>query len=118
MIIKKKIRKFKPSKDSAIVLKDCGKIILNDNEQVTFSERNKKNRDYDVTKKDWGYYATPSINSRLKKNNFSSHIVVNKSTNLFFIMLVQKNKMNLFLRYLKKEKLKIIPWPKKLKKNG
>jgi len=46
MIIKKKIRKFKPSKNSAIVLKDCGKIILNDNEQVTFSERNKKNRDY------------------------------------------------------------------------
>lgn len=67
MIIKKKIRKFKPSKNSAIVLKDCGKIILNDNEQVTFSERNKKNSDYDVTKKEWGYYATPSINSRLKK---------------------------------------------------
>ena len=54
MIIKKKIRKFKPSKYSAIVLKDCGKIILNNNEQVTFSEKYKKNRDYDVTKKRLG----------------------------------------------------------------
>ena len=67
MLIKKKLRKFKPSKYSDIVLKDCGKIILNDNEQVTFSDKYNKKNDYDVTKKDWGYYATPSINGRLKK---------------------------------------------------
>ena len=67
MIVKKKLRKFKPSKYSDVVLKDCGKIILNNNEQVTFSDKYKQNNDYDVTKKDWGYYATPSINSRLKK---------------------------------------------------
>ena len=28
MIFKKKLRKFKPSKYSEIILKDCGKIIL------------------------------------------------------------------------------------------
>ena len=109
MIFKKKLRKFKPSKYSEIVLKDCGKIILNDNEQVTFSDKYKKNNDYDVTKKDWGYYATPSINSRLKKN-----IVINKTTKFFYIMLVYKNKKHIFLRYLKKENLKIISWPKNL----
>ena len=114
MIIKKKIRKFKPSKYSDIVINDCGKIILNNNEQVTFSDKYKKNKNYDVTKKDWGYYATPSINNRLKKNNFISYIVLNKSTNLFFIMIVHKNKKNLFLKYLKKENLKIVTWPKNL----
>ena len=114
MIVKKKLRKFKPSKYSDVVLKDCGKIILNNNEQVTFSDKYKQNNDYDVTKKDWGYYATPSINSRLKKNNFISYIVLNKSTNLFFIMIVHKNKKNLFLKYLKKENLKIVTWPKNL----
>ena len=31
-------------------------------------------------------------------------------------MLVHKNKMKLFLKYLKEEKLKIIPWPKNLRK--
>ena len=114
MIVKKKLRKFKPSKYSDIVLKDCGKIILNDNEQVTFSDKYNKKNDYDVTKKNWGYYATPSINGRLKKNNFISYIVLNKSTNLFFIMIVHKNKKNLFLKYLKKENLKIVTWPKNL----
>jgi hypothetical protein len=114
MIFKKKSRKFKPSKYSGVVLKDCGKIILNDNEQVTFSDKYKKNNDYDVTKKDWGYYATPSINSRLKKNNYLSYIVVNKSTKFFYIMLVHKKKRNIFLKYLKKENLKIISWPKNL----
>ena len=111
MIIKKKIRKFKPSKFSKIVLKDCGKIFLNNNEQVTFSNNSKKKSNYDVTKKDWGYYATPSINNRLKKNNFVSYIVRNNS-NFFYIMLVYKDKKKLFLKYLKKEELRIIPWPK------
>ena len=96
MIVKKKLRKFKPSKYSDVVLKDCGKIILNNNEQVTFSDKYKQNNDYDVTKKDWGYYATPSINSRLKKNNFISYIVINKYTNFFYIMLVHKNKKRQF----------------------
>ena len=114
MLIKKKLRKFKPSKYSDIVLKDCGKIILNDNEQLTFSDKYNKKNDYDVTKKNWGYYATPSINGSLKKNNFISYIVLNKSTNLFFIMIVHKNKKNLFLKYLKKENLKIVTWPKNL----
>ena len=114
MIFKKKLRKFKPSKYSEVALKDCGKIILNHNEQVTFSDKYKINNDYDVTKKDWGYYATPSINSRLKKNNFLSYIVINKSTKFFYIMLVHKNKKHIFLKYLKKENLKIISWPKNL----
>jgi hypothetical protein len=111
MIIKKKIRKFKPSKSSKIVLKDCGKIFLNNNEQVTFSNNSKKKSNYDVTKKDWGYYATPSINNRLKKNNFVSYIVRNNS-NFFYIMIVYKDKKKLFSKYLKKEELRIIPWPK------
>ena len=52
---------------SKIKLKDCGSIYLKKNNQVTF--RYKKS-EYDVCKKDWGYYATPSINGRLKKFNF------------------------------------------------
>ena len=59
-----------------------------------------------LLRKDWGYYATPSINSRLKKNNFISHIVLNKSTNFFYIMLVHKNKMKSFFKIFKKRKIK------------
>ena len=42
MIFKKKLRKFKPSKYSEIILKDCGKIILNDNEKLLFPINIKK----------------------------------------------------------------------------
>ena len=42
-------------------------MFLRNNEQLTF--RNGKS-EYDVAKKNWGYYATPSINNRLKKFKF------------------------------------------------
>ena len=63
MIIYKKNRKFKVGEKN-IVLKEVAKISLKKNELVTFF--NKKVQ-YDIVKKDWGFYATPSINSRLIK---------------------------------------------------
>jgi hypothetical protein len=113
MRFKKNNRRFRPSKISKIVLKDCGKIILKNNEQVTFSNNSGKNN-YDITKKNWGYYATPSINSRLKYNNLNSYIVKNKKTKRFFILLVEKGKKKQFIKYLKSENMVTIPWPKKI----
>ena len=114
MIVKKKIRKFKPSPHSKIILKDCGKIFLNNDELVSFCSKNNNNSNYEITKKNWGFYATPSINKRLKNNNFETFIVVNKFKD-FFIMIVYKNKKKLFLDNLKKNQLKKVPWPKTLK---
>ena len=115
MKIKKKNRKFKPSKNSNLILKDCGEIVLENNELVTFVSKKKLNETYDVTKKNWGYYATPSINKRLLKNNFFAYIVQNRETKNFFIMIVNSTKSKSFLKYIKKENLVLIPWPKKLK---
>ena len=56
--INKKSRKFKVGIKKTI-LKDMGKVYLNNNEQLTFI--NKKS-EFDFVKKNWGYYATPSIN--------------------------------------------------------
>ena len=71
-------RKFKPSPIKNIILKDCAKIYLKSNEQVTFVTD--KKQEYDVCKKDWGFYATPSINGRLKFFNFKTALVQNKKT--------------------------------------
>ena len=49
-------------------IKDVGTVYLAPNEQLTFVTEN-KNR-YDVARKNWGFYATPSINVRLKKEGF------------------------------------------------
>ena len=106
-IIKKKPpRKFKPSKN--IIIKDCAKIYLNSNEQVTFLT--KKKQEYDVCKKEWGFYATPSVNGRLKSYNFKTAIIQNIKTKKIYIFILEKGKEKKFYRYLKEEKCKVIKW--------
>ncbi len=82
-----------------ISLKDTCKIKLKNNEQVTFKHLKSE---YDVAKKDWGYYATPSINGRLKKFNFRTFLIKN-SQNKNYIFLVHKNKMKIFKKYCKND---------------
>ena len=106
-IIKKKPpRKFKPSKN--IIIKDCAKIYLNSNEQVTFLT--KKKQEYDVCKKTWGFYATPSVNGRLKSYNFKTSIVKNINTKRIYVFILEKGKEKKFYRYLKEENCKVIKW--------
>lgn len=108
MKIKKLKRRFKVGIKKDIEIKHIANIYLNSNEQVTFFS--KKKREYDFVKKDWGYYATSSINSRLKKFNFLTCLIKNKLIKKLFIVVVYKEKLNLFRKYLKKEKLKVVSW--------
>lgn len=82
-------------------------IFLSDNEMVTFIDKRKMS--YDIVKKSWGYYATPSINGRLRNNKFKTALVSNEHGKIF-IMLVEKNNINKFKIYCKNEKQKIIIW--------
>ena len=66
--------------------------------------------EYDIVKKNWGFYATPSINKRLINFNLKTCIIKNNITNNSFIILVQKNKKKEFNRYLKEEKCKVVKW--------
>ena len=103
--IKKKPRKFKINIGrKKIELSDTAKINLKKNEQVTFSYLNSE---YDVAKKDWGYYATPSINGRLKNFGFRTFLIKNR-TNKIYIFLVHKNKMKTFRKYCKDDKQKVV----------
>ena len=63
--ISKKKRNFTVGRGKKITIKDVAKIYLKPNEQVTFAASNRGN--HDITRKDWGFYATQSVNSRLKK---------------------------------------------------
>jgi hypothetical protein len=40
-----------------------------------FRKHTDDGKEYDVAKKDWGFYATPSMNGRLKKFGFKTAIV-------------------------------------------
>lgn len=104
MKIIKKNRSYKTGFDGKIKIKDCARIKLNNNEQVTFQN---KNFLYDFCKKNWGYYSTSSINKRLKNNGFEVYLIENLTGNIY-LWSVENNKKDKFLNYLKEENQKII----------
>jgi len=56
-------RRFDPDGTGRFAVLDAGGIELAADEQVTFCSVT--GSEYDVTRKAWGYYATPSLNARL-----------------------------------------------------
>jgi hypothetical protein len=86
---------------------DCAHVALEAGEQVTFTTRS--GGEYDVARMEWGFYATPSLNSRLKRFGFRSALVKNLSSQ-FFILLVEKGFESAFEQYLQNESHKLICW--------
>jgi len=105
--IKKNPRKFKVGLNKDIVIEDCGNLNLDFNQQITFLTND--NKEYDVCRKSWGFYATPSVNSRLLKFDFKTAIVKNSQGNIY-VMIVEKNKIEDFYEYLDKDKNEVIEW--------
>ncbi|MCX6077359.1 MAG: hypothetical protein NTW78_10835 [Campylobacterales bacterium] len=79
-------------------VKDFGKIFLDNDEMVSF--KTKSGKEYDFVAKEWGFYASPSVNSRLKKEGFKTALVVNENNQLY-VMAVEENKIPEFKKYLK-----------------
>ena len=100
-------RNFKVGLNKSITIKDCGSIVLEKDEQVTFLTS--KSAEYDVVRKSWGFYATPSINGRLKNFGLKTALVKNKFDQ-YYIMLVEEDSKEDFLKYLKDESNEIITW--------
>jgi hypothetical protein len=100
-------REFEVGLGEIIRLKDCAHIALAPDEQVTFFTES--GAEYDVARKSWGFYATPSLNGRLERFNLRGVIVKNRRLQ-YFIMLVERGKEALFQRYLDVEQLSIVCW--------
>jgi hypothetical protein len=96
----------KPEND--IFMKDCGSIVLEHDEQVTFTDSS--GLEYDVARKDWGFYCTPSLNARLPSFGLRGVLIKNRETARFFVLLVEKGKEVLFDKYCKLENLAVISW--------
>lgn len=100
-------RTYKCGINNQIQISDCGNIKLDSDEQVTFVTASGK--EYDLAAKSWGFYATPSINSRLTNQGFKTALVKN-SQSRHYVMLVEKDKVNLFEEYLAEEKIELLEW--------
>ena len=100
-------RVFKVGLDKSIEISDCGKMHLEQDEQITFISPSGK--EHDFVAKSWGFYATPSLNGRLKNFNLKTALIKN-SFNQFFIVVVDPNHINKFNEYLKVEKQTVVEW--------
>jgi hypothetical protein len=90
-----------------IEIRDCGSVELEPNEQLTF--KTDSGGEYDVARKDWGFYATPSLNSRLEGFGLRGVLVKNR-LDRYFVLLVESGKEDSFDRYLEIEGLEIVTW--------
>jgi hypothetical protein len=89
-------------------MKDCGTLRLAPDEQVTLVTES--GAEYDVARKDWGFYATPSLNGRLEGFGLRTVLIQNRGTMRYFVLLVERGREDVFERYLKVENLRIVHW--------
>jgi len=100
-------RSFFVGRNAAIEMKDCGRVLLEADEQVTFIIAS--GAEYDVARKEWGFYATPSVNGRLKEQGFKTALVKNLQ-NRYYILLVEQDKTEQFFSYLQQEESELVEW--------
>ncbi len=100
-------RVFEVGLGKTIKMKDCAHVELAPDEQVTFVTAS--GGEYDVARKSWGFYATPSLNGRLREFGLRALLIRNRLKR-YFVVLVEKEKESLFKKYLREEGLRIVCW--------
>ncbi len=106
--IKNPPRSFTVGNSVRFEMRDCGNIALSPDEQVTFMTG--AGGEFDVARKDWGFYATPSLNGRLPQFGLHAALIRNTLTGRYFIMLVEQGKNAEFDAYLVQESCEIVSW--------
>lgn len=104
---KNKPRIFRVGVEQDIEISHMADITLDANEQVTFIADGCE--EFDFVRKDWGFYATPSINKRLKSFGFQTALVQNKKGNVY-VFVIQLSKKAEFEKYCRTEKQTVLMW--------
>lgn len=101
-------RLFKVGNAVKFDMKDCGTLRLEPDEQVTLVTGS--GAEYDVARKDWGFYATPSLNGRLEQFGLRGVLIKNRGTGRYFVLLVERGREAQFDKYCEQENLAVIAW--------
>ena len=105
--VKKPPRIFEVGDRNKISIADCAELDLEPNEQVTF--KTASGAEYDVTRKEWGFYATPSTNGRLKRFGWRTALVMSPRGQ-YYIFLMEPGKQAEFDSYLNEEGHSVVKW--------
>lgn len=100
-------RTFSVGHTGTTKISDCGQIQLESNELVTLLTTT--GREYDLVRKDWGFYATPSLNGRLVDNELRA-VLVKNMFGKFYLLLVERGSESAFEQYLDADRLSVVTW--------
>lgn len=101
-------REFTVGGDGSIRLRHVANIELSPDEQVTFVTAS--GTEYDVVRKNWGYYATPSLNARLRDHGLRGVLVRGGVTGRLHLLLVEAGHEDAFLNYVHNDYLEVAAW--------
>ena len=91
-----------------IELSHVANIVLEPDEMVTFVSAG--NREYDLTAKEWGYYATPSVGKRLREFGMRAALMRNVDTRQVFVVLVFDDQVVSWKNYMQEERQELVMW--------
>lgn len=89
-----------------VTISHVADIELDSDEMVTF--RREDGAEYDVAAKDWGYYATPSMNGRLRDHGFRSVLAKSNKTGRRYVLVVRDGEQDAFNQYLAHQDMKLL----------
>jgi hypothetical protein len=90
-----------------VEMTDCGRIALDPDEQVTFTTPS--GGEHDVARKDWGFYATASLNARLPEHGLRPALARN-AAGRWYLLLVERGREESFRAYLDREGMVLVCW--------
>ncbi len=92
---------------NAMVISDCGRVDLRPDEMVVFTTPG--GGEYDVVRKDWGFYATPSLNGRLRDHGLRGVLIRNPHGKAY-LLLVERGREAEFEDYMRRDQLHVVAW--------
>ena len=101
-------RTFRVGHDRSIELSHCADVELEPDEQVTFLTAS--GTEFDVVRKDWGYYATPSLNGRLSDHGLRAVLVRDPGSGRMYLLLVERGQEPAFEAYVERDGLRVVAW--------
>ncbi len=104
----KSVPRIFPVGISQIPLSHVADIDLEPDEMVTFVSEG--NLEYDVCRKSWGYYATPSLGGRLRAFGWRAAVMRNIDTRHSFVVLVQEDMEDEWMAYMLLERQELVLW--------
>jgi len=100
-------RAYRCGVEDAVTMHDVGRVDLEPDEQVTFTTP--AGGEYDLARKSWGFYATPSLNGRCGRFGLRP-VLVRNTRRQWFVLLVERGCEDDFDRYLASERLEVVTW--------